>query len=120
MDKTITAKRCSTCDSEFDCSADQSCWCMAFPPVMPADFTQDCRCRGCLALAVEQQVAASIEQRGIEEMVELARPYRSASEAVEGIDYTLERGNYVFSRWFHLKRGSCCESGCRNCPFKDS
>jgi heme-degrading monooxygenase HmoA len=36
----------------------------------------------------------------------------------QGIDYTLdELGRMVFTREYHLKRGSCCRSGCRNCPY---
>lgn len=32
-------------------------------------------------------------------------------------DYYLEGGNMVFTAAFHLKRGSCCGSGCRHCPY---
>jgi hypothetical protein len=33
-------------------------------------------------------------------------------------DYYLdENGNTVFTAIFHLKRGYCCESGCRHCPY---
>lgn len=38
---------------------------------------------------------------------------------VEGIDYTIEAGRWVFTAAFHLKRGHCCGSGCRHCPFRD-
>ena len=40
----------------------------------------------------------------------------------EGIDYTIDEfGRWVFTREYLLKRGYCCKSGCRNCPygFKD-
>jgi hypothetical protein len=37
---------------------------------------------------------------------------------VEGIDYTLNTdGNMVFTKSYHLKRGSCCKSRCLNCPW---
>ncbi|HEY6350987.1 MAG TPA: DUF5522 domain-containing protein [Candidatus Angelobacter sp.] len=36
---------------------------------------------------------------------------------VEGEDYYLENGNYVFTAQFLLQRGYCCESGCRHCPY---
>jgi hypothetical protein len=26
----------------------------------------------------------------------------------------------VFTAAYHLKRGYCCESGCRHCPYRDS
>ena len=36
------------------------------------------------------------------------------------IDYYLdENGNMVFTEEYHLKRGFCCGSGCRHCPFKN-
>lgn len=36
---------------------------------------------------------------------------------VEGVDYTVEAGRWMFTAAFHLKRGHCCESGCRHCPY---
>ena len=36
---------------------------------------------------------------------------------VEGRDYYVESGNIVFTEAYHLKRGHCCESGCRHCPY---
>ncbi|MEO8516965.1 MAG: DUF5522 domain-containing protein [Flavobacterium sp.] len=36
---------------------------------------------------------------------------------IEGIDYYIENGNYVFKSWYHLKRGHCCKNGCRHCPY---
>ncbi|RMD99317.1 MAG: hypothetical protein D6816_15105 [Bacteroidetes bacterium] len=35
----------------------------------------------------------------------------------EGKDYTLENGLLVFTKEYLLKRGYCCQSGCRNCPY---
>jgi hypothetical protein len=32
-------------------------------------------------------------------------------------DYYFEHGFLVYTADFHLKRGSCCGSGCRHCPF---
>lgn len=39
---------------------------------------------------------------------------------VEGIDYYIENGRWVFMAEFHLNRGSCCGSSCRHCPYGDS
>ena len=36
---------------------------------------------------------------------------------VEGVDYYFEDGLMVFTRAYHLKRGYCCQSGCRHCPY---
>jgi hypothetical protein len=38
----------------------------------------------------------------------------------EGVDYYLENGLFVFTATFLLKRGYCCESGCRHCPYQIS
>jgi Family of unknown function (DUF5522) len=32
-------------------------------------------------------------------------------------DYYFENGFMVFTEVFHLKRGSCCRSSCRHCPY---
>jgi hypothetical protein len=33
-------------------------------------------------------------------------------------DYYLEGETLVFTAAYHLKRGSCCGSGCRHCPYQ--
>lgn len=32
-------------------------------------------------------------------------------------EYYYENGLLVFTERFHLRRGTCCGSGCRHCPF---
>ncbi len=32
-------------------------------------------------------------------------------------DYYIEDGKWVFTAHFLLKRGYCCRSGCRHCPY---
>jgi len=44
-------------------------------------------------------------------------PYPSPS--LESEDYYLENGYIVFTAAYHLKRGYCCGSGCRHCPYRD-
>ena len=39
------------------------------------------------------------------------------AEVQEGRDYYLENGLLVFTATFLSKRGYCCESGCRHCPY---
>ena len=33
-------------------------------------------------------------------------------------DFYYENGLMVFTAAYHLKRGYCCNSGCRHCPFR--
>jgi len=47
----------------------------------------------------------------------------NGADLVEGEDYYLENGNWVFTAKFLRERGYCCRSGCRHCPYgfvKDS
>ena len=32
-------------------------------------------------------------------------------------DFYLENGDVIMTEQYHVKRGSCCGSGCRHCPF---
>jgi len=38
-------------------------------------------------------------------------------QLVEGMDYYVENGFVVFTAIYLLRRGYCCESGCRHCPY---
>jgi len=33
--------------------------------------------------------------------------------------YFTDEGLMVFTEAYHLKRGYCCDSGCRHCPYLD-
>jgi hypothetical protein len=37
---------------------------------------------------------------------------------IEGEDYYLDGPYMVFTEAYHLKRGECCNSGCRHCPWR--
>jgi len=38
----------------------------------------------------------------------------------KGLDYTINpAGLLVFTKWYHLRRGTCCGSGCMHCPYGD-
>jgi hypothetical protein len=39
-------------------------------------------------------------------------------EVIEGEDYVInEDGTITFTSKYLLKRGTCCQSGCKNCPY---
>jgi hypothetical protein len=42
-----------------------------------------------------------------------------AAPLVEGEDYYLEGGLLVLTARYLLRRGYCCEQGCRHCPYKE-
>ncbi|MBK9151004.1 MAG: hypothetical protein IPM26_08350 [Saprospiraceae bacterium] len=37
---------------------------------------------------------------------------------IPGKDFYIEKGYYVFTAEFLLRRGYCCGSGCRHCPYE--
>jgi hypothetical protein len=39
------------------------------------------------------------------------------SPLVEGEDYYVENGLYVFTASYLERRGYCCNNGCRHCPY---
>ena len=87
---------------------------------MPLDFSQDCRCQACLSKAVDNQLDVLIKDNGIEHVLRMAEPYRTNDDAVEyleHLDFVVEDGLYIFTKWQHVKRGECCGNGCQNCPY---
>ncbi len=38
-------------------------------------------------------------------------------ELIEAVDYYMENGFLVFTAIYLQKRGYCCQSGCRHCPY---
>ena len=111
----LTPKTCSKCGAGFGCGAmltNGDCWCAQLPhvaPVVAAD--QDCLCAACLAEAIEPS--------GLNVNEATDTPLLTSPEAypVEGEDYYLEGAAMVFTARFLRRRGYCCESGCRHCPF---
>jgi hypothetical protein len=37
--------------------------------------------------------------------------------AEEGDFYFNEQGFMVFTEQYHMKRGYCCQNGCKHCPY---
>lgn len=43
---------------------------------------------------------------------------RAKPVPLSGEDFYMENGLLVFTAAYHLKRGYCCDSGCRHCPYR--
>jgi hypothetical protein len=39
-------------------------------------------------------------------------------QLIEGKDYYWDGPFMIFTRQYHLRRGHCCGSGCRHCPYE--
>jgi hypothetical protein len=53
----------------------------------------------------------------IRTMKNLQKDQKDNAPLQEGKDYYIENGFYVFTAAYHQKRGYCCKSGCRHCPY---
>ncbi|TGD56696.1 DUF5522 domain-containing protein [Flavobacterium humi] len=117
----IKVKNCSTCGIAFDCGdtpAGIQCWCNGFPPIFSPSDVIDCLCPVCFksacAAKIDEYVAGISPQTAPGNK---AKDLPETTNLLEGIDYYIENGNYVFKPWYHLKRGFCCQNGCRHCPY---
>jgi hypothetical protein len=112
---------CPSCGQENACRVANGCaykgpcWCEAF--TIPAEVqrrlaeahpVRACLCRACLVRFSETSESS-------------LRTKVSDPKPVEGEDYYLDDfGRMVFTAAYHLKRGHCCDSGCRHCPYPQS
>ncbi|MEK6302255.1 MAG: DUF5522 domain-containing protein [Acidobacteriota bacterium] len=73
--------------------------------------TEQTRERLCLPGEQDCTVGESVRPSG-----EPSQP----SPLIEGEDYYYEGEMIVFTARYHLRRGYCCQSGCRHCPYDEA
>ncbi|MCR9251200.1 MAG: DUF5522 domain-containing protein [bacterium] len=111
-------KKCCTCENSFECSGDSSCWCSDLPNILELEKAGDCQCPDCLKKNVSNAIDDFVTKFKAGAVENLAPAYNTSPPSfVEGIDYYLQNGAWVFREWAHLKRGFCCGNGCRHCPY---
>ena len=131
---SVKQKNCSSCGEDFTCGAEggeKRCWCDALPRLPLASIAdRDCLCPKCLSDAIQ---AALLQGCPLGEPSpdsvggSSAEPVRAATKTdlgppsllLEGEDYYSEGGMIVFTASYHRRRGYCCDSACRHCPFND-
>ena len=114
----MNIKNCSNCKKEFSCANPGACWCSDFPQIMPLDSADDCLCKDCLIEIQNEKITTFIDNKPLNETLKFAAEFYNPDNLIENFDYTVEKEKWVFTQWFLLKRGFCCDSGCRNCPYK--
>jgi hypothetical protein len=40
-----------------------------------------------------------------------------SKDLINNVDYYIEGERVIFTALAHIKRGQCCGSGCRHCPY---
>jgi hypothetical protein len=118
--KLPVQKRCGTCASIFTCgdSSYEKCWCNNYPAIFELDDRKDCLCQNCLHKATELKINAYVSKISREGTKNNTAQNIQNNSVLQGIDYYIENGLWVFTAWYHLKRGNCCGSNCRHCPYK--
>jgi Family of unknown function (DUF5522) len=58
------------------------------------------------------------QQPGSEDTRESKDTASSQEQQLESGDFYYEGPYLVFTEAYHLKRGYCCNSGCRHCPYR--
>jgi hypothetical protein len=110
-------KNCSNCSVTFSCgpiAGKGSCWCEELPHVsLVAGADQDCLCRECLREAI-----AKLNNMDSHRSTSPDGIVRTMPALVEGQDYYCEGSAIVFTASYLLRRGNCCESSCRHCPYE--
>ncbi len=107
-----TTGTCPLCGAPNDCQLacttgyKRECWCMKenFPQELLDRVPEEarrvaCICRQCVVIA--RRAAAKTQPA----------PHPKAG------DFYIEGEHVVFTAQYHLRRGYCCGSGCRHCPF---
>lgn len=116
-------KTCSHCQATFDCSGctTGACWCMAYPAIFSCaavdGIARDCVCPNCLTAMTKAHIEQTIDRRAVHFIAPAEALACQGQPLIEGLDYTVENGLWVFTRWYFLKRGECCGNACRNCPY---
>jgi hypothetical protein len=106
--------QCPLCRRSNDCQLCTSaaykgpCWCAranissALLDQVPPDLkNKACICRACI-FAFERETL------------------KAQGRKILPGDFYFEAGLMVFTAAYHLRRGFCCESGCRNCPYGEA
>jgi hypothetical protein len=107
-------ERCPLCGQPNDCQLcttaayKDPCWCEAadIPDELlarvPTELRRNaCICRACVARFHEK------------------RADNSPQPVLPGDFYFDPGGMMVFTAAYHLRRGHCCASGCRHCPYPE-
>ena len=116
--KTTDSKLCSSCNSSFTCGmATGNCWCYHFPPIFQPEPNATCICPDCLKTAIIARINDYVSTiTPATALTNMAKNLPKVANQID-IDYYIEGGLTVFTAWFHLKRGYCCKSNCRHCPY---
>ncbi len=114
----LKTKTCPSCNIDLTCGDTDAgaCWCSDLPNIISLENSKGCLCQSCLAIKVKNRIDSFVLDFKNGTVDNIAPKYKTKN-LIEGIDYYLENEFWVFTAWFHLKRGKCCGNECRHCPY---
>lgn len=112
----MSTQSCFNCNAPLQCTASKTCWCTTYPALVAIDETAECLCPDCLKIKIISKIGVLVQEITTGKRENDVAQY-ATRRLIDGIDYHIENGMWVFTEWYHLKRGSCCGSGCRHCPY---
>jgi len=113
MNKTDTPY-CTKCGNINKCTANENCWCAQYPSILTPKDKVTCFCSNCLKELIIEKSLKLIENKDYITIAKLGLP----SHLIEDLDYYINSsGDFVFTSWYHLRRGECCGNECKHCPF---
>jgi hypothetical protein len=118
LNRELMEQICPQCNTSFSCLP-QNCWCFDLPQIhFLSSESQKCICKACLNAESRNQIAKYIANLTPEKRKTI-KTLGPVLKPIEGTDYTITHtGLWVFTQWYHLRRGYCCESSCVNCMYK--
>lgn len=117
---TIQEKKCVSCLKTFDCgdTKKKGCWCNEYPAIFSLSENKGCLCPNCLHEATKIKIDEyTLQMQQSKCKNNIAAQLPTQNHLLPEIDYYIDHGLWVFTAWHHLKRGSCCQNGCRHCPY---
>lgn len=109
---------CPDCGEILNCTVQHACWCFELPNILEINDTGKCFCRKCTLSLIAGNIEAYLTELTSDKR-EYIKSLGVPVKLIENIDYYInEAGDFVFTQWYHLRRGFCCGNGCINCGWK--
>jgi hypothetical protein len=114
MNEAVNPARCPLCGHSNHCQLctltawKGPCWCaqVSIPEALRARISAESRDQGCICPSCVMSFHREQAER------QPPPPPRAG-------DFYFENGLVVFTAAYHLRRGYCCGSRCRHCPYRE-
>ena len=111
---------CPECAQEMSCTPTGPCWCFTLPALLSPDTNSQCLCPSCLIKKLAQVVNKDPKSLNAAQRQKIAN-LEPVMQPIKEVDYYMEtidgQQMLVFTPWYLLRRGYCCDNNCRNCPY---